>query len=764
MPFIRPCAVLLLLCLLSPADATSQVMSVRGRVSDRATGEPLSGATVMLSSPDRPGSGTVSGLDGSFSFSVVAPGTYVLSVTFIGFAAWSDSLWLSLDSDYVADVRMQPIEARLDELVVETARTDTDRFIAGLETIRPSDLQRIPMPDVSYDLAGYLVSLPGFVTPGDRGGQLFVRGGTPTQNLVLLDGMMVYQPFHIVGFYSVFPADIIAYTDVYAGGFSARYGGRISSVIDIATRNGDKERVRAAGTIAPFLSGLRLEVPVAPGKVSLLLSIRESVIERIAPELIGEELPFHFGDQFGKLHAFLSKTSSLSLTALRSFDEGNISANAPSGIADDRRSTWNNEAYGFRYTYLPAEYPIVSEFAVYFSRLKSRYQLSQDEMRVADTSELAFKINFAYLFGEMQTRFGIFAILNRFEYALGFNQTPRKSAISSGGAFIDGRYLIAGKIRLEPGFRIDSFSHGLETNIAPRFRATFLPRGTGSRHQFSLAWGKYHQQIVGLNNEQDVSDVFTIWAAIPKSSRVPTATHLIAGWNGRLSMWLEMTVEAYRKKLDNIAFPVFSEAVNRLSRFSLVEGEAKGLDIKLEVNRASVYVSLGYSLANVEYFRRRGAGGQAIIPGLQTEEGNPELRFNPPHDRRHQLNVLGQLNRGRNRLSVRWQFGSGLPFTQVNGYYEKLPEFSTSDTSYRTGNGEIFASRSELYGARLPTYHRLDVSYERLFVLERADITLQMGVINVYGRRNIFEYNIFSGDRIDQLPLIPSVGLKVELN
>ena len=84
-------------------------------------------------------------------------------------------------------------------------------------------LERVPMPDVSSDLMAYLLTMPGVVTVGDRGGQLFVRGGTPTQNLVLIDGMRIYQPAHIVGFYSVVPADILAYADVYAGGFGARW-------------------------------------------------------------------------------------------------------------------------------------------------------------------------------------------------------------------------------------------------------------------------------------------------------------------------------------------------------------------------------------------------------------------------------------------------------------------------------------------------------------------------------------------------------------
>ena len=184
------------------------------------------------------------------------------------------------------------------------------------------------MPSVSSDLAGYLQTLPGVVTAGDRGGQLFVRGGTPTQNLVMIDGIPVFQPFHIVGFYSAFPADIIAYADVHAGGYSARYGGRLSSVINVVARNGNKQRVVGSASLAPFLGTLRVEFPLLPERVSVLASVRESVIERLAPDVLGQELPYRFGDRFFKIHAFLSRTSSLSMTVMNTFDEGDVADKA----------------------------------------------------------------------------------------------------------------------------------------------------------------------------------------------------------------------------------------------------------------------------------------------------------------------------------------------------------------------------------------------------------------------------------------------------
>ena len=292
-------ALVLTITIFFARECLAQAAIVRGIVVEERTSDPLFGANVVLENESGLSVRTTSDSQGVFSFSEVMPGRYSLGVSFIGFELWADTINVSLGGDLFYRVEMMTSETAMREIIIETVRSDNDRFVPGLAPIEPGDLARIPMPDVTYDLAGYLQSIPGFVSTGDRGGQLYVRGGTPTQNLVLLDGIPLFQPFHIVGFYSAVPADIISYGDVYAGGFGAQYGGRISSVIDITTRNASKKRVEAAGSIAPFLSSIQLALPVVENDVSLLLSVRESVIERIAPDLLGQELPFRFGDIFG---------------------------------------------------------------------------------------------------------------------------------------------------------------------------------------------------------------------------------------------------------------------------------------------------------------------------------------------------------------------------------------------------------------------------------------------------------------------------------
>jgi len=200
-----------------------------------------------------------------------------------------------------------------------------------------------------------------------------------------------------------------------------------------------------------------------------------------------------------------------------------------------------------------------------------------------------------------------------------------------------------------------------------------------------------------------------------------------------------------------------------LAEFSQVNGRAEGFDTRLEITTRRLFLSATYGNAKVEYVRPEQRSRSVFLAGRGQSIVLPYLEFNPPHDRRHQVGATAQLIFGRTKLGSRWQFGTGLPFTQVNGYYTGIRVESPEDTDFLSDSGSTLVSRAHPYGGRMPTYHRLDITLEHRMLLPQADLTFQVGVINVYDRNNIFEYNIFSGDRVDQLPIIPSAGLRVDL-
>lgn len=742
-------------------DANAQFAVIRGRVVDDDAQTPLAGVNVQLRS-ESGSRGTASDQEGGFTFANVPPGPYVLHVSHIGYAAYSDTLEIDFGQRHSLHIPLQPQREELEEVVVESEDAPTTQVTGASHIrIRSADLQRVPMPDVSSDLMAFLVTRPGVVMTGDRGGQLFIRGGTPAQNLVLIDGMQVFQPFHIVGFYSVFPADIVAHADVFAGGFSARYGGRISSVIDVATRNGSKQRVAGSASIAPFLASVRAEVPLVKNRVSILASARESVIERLAPGILGIDLPYRFGDRFLKMHAYLNKTSTVSATVLHSFDEGDVA-----GLEEEERpSTWRNTAIGTRYYFIPDDYPILAEFSVYHTRYESRFVPSPGEERTSDVEAFHGEIRFAYLLDELQLHFGMFGATSRLAYNLGRPQVAQRQNVTEGGLFLAGEWRGRNGFHIEPGARLQAYSSGVGGTIEPRLRASWTPGGSHGRQTFSAAWGIYYQQVIGINNQRDVTDAFTAWAAAPIGFPLPRSQHFIVGWQRQLLPSVRFTAEAYRRSIKNVSFPLFDEGFVRQPILDRVDGSARGLDFSTEFHRSWLYAYAGYSLSFVEYEdpRERTGGERDEIGGIETG-GEAFDSFSPPHDRRHQFNVLAQASTGPFRFSIRWQFGSGIPFTPINGYFTASPPVDPDDQSFLTDPGIVDVSFAAPYSARLPSYHRLDVSAERDFDFEGWRIVAHAGLINVYDRNNIFSYDLIRDRRVDQLPMIPSAGLRVELN
>ena len=756
----------MVLLALGAAEVRAQGATVRGRVTDQADDQPLPGAALVLrNQADGARLGTAADGNGYFVLPRILPGAYVLEVSFVGYAAFLDTLTLAFNDRRTLDVRLQADETEMDEVVVESQRVG-DGAVAGVETIRPTAIARVPMPALSPDLGGYLQTLPGVVTTGDRGGHLFVRGGTPTQNLVMLDGMPVFQPFHIVGFYSAFPADIIAYADVHAGGYGARYGGRLSSVIDVATRNGNKKRVAGSASLAPFLGTARIEFPIVPDRLSILASVRESVIERLSPDVLGQDLPYRFGDRFFKMHAFLSRTSSLSLTALNTFDRGDVADTE----GQPNELQWRNTAFGGHYIYLPEEYAALAQVQFFASRLTSRYRPFGAPERDASTRLFGVDIGFVYFLGNTEVHLGMFGQTYAFAYDLGGPGGETEEFVTEGGLYTDVEVQFNDAIRWEPGLRMHSFASRHQVSFEPRMRLALQPGGEAGRHVFSAAWGVYHQQIIGLYNARDVTDAFVTWAPSPEEATdVPQAMHVLAGWRGQLRPWLSLGVEAYYKDLSHLAFAEYSETVGAGVRVDPVEGEAEGLDVKLEVTRPGFFGSISYGLARVVYEREvtrtifrpvDDGNGVRFVPERQAEV----QEFSPPHDRRHQLNVLARLARGPYAVSARWQFGSGLPYTQAEGFYDRIPIAGPDDTGFQTNPGApVLVTDRTLYGKRLPAYHRLDLTLERRFTVGGMQATLQAALINVYDRANIFDYDLLARRRINQLPLIPSLGLNVEV-
>ncbi len=737
----------------APALAQRQV-TLRGFITDQADGQPLTGANVAVQNLDDPGQtirGAVSDKDGFYQVNQLAAGRYGVRISFIGYAAYTDTLALGLDLFVTLSVELAPSEEALDEVVVQ-AEGGATKVEAGLQTVRPKDLERIPTPDASGDLATYLQSLPGVVSLGDRGGQLFIRGGTPSQNLVLLDGLLIYQPFHIIGFFSAFPQDLVSYVDVYAGGFGARYNGRISSVIDVSTREGNKQFFEGAGSISPFLSSVRVEGPLRAGTLSILASMRRSVVERLSPTIIGEDLPFRFGDLFFKLQHTDRINNRCSLSGMHTYDQGRIDPKD-----EIRRDVfkWNNIVLGGRCFVFPAESPVLLDVNTGLSYVKNEVGSPDAPERSSNALQAGSEINLTRFAGDTEFHLGIFARMNWLDFRTAEqfqNIATDDGVLFAFGGYFDAEMTFNDALKVTPGVALVIHPLNYPTSLEPRLRAVWKPGGEEGSREFSAALGIYRQTLVGVTDERDAGSAFIAWMPPPVNDAQSRAIHALVGFQQQVGRWFRLAGEGYYKRLNSLPIPIWSTIARFTTTLTLAKGDAYGFDTRLEFQRKALYAYASYGYSWTEYFAQQDNFGLWF--------GEPIQRYNPPHDRRHQVNLLLSLDLGKFKASARWQYGSGLPYTRPLGFDELISLRTLVDVRTVYGTPRVLYERP--YQGRLPDYHRLDVSVERAFPFRHGTLTVQAGAINLYDRANLFYFDLFTVRRVDQLPLIPNLSIKYE--
>ena len=251
------------LFLLGATTATAQKSDVRGYLFDKSNGQPIPYATVTISTA--PINGATTDVQGFFNISDVAVGNYTLAANAVGFDSTGVAVTVQAGRLVNQTLYMSPSEQQLKSVEV-TSRKEAKRADVQVSVTRVSatQIKALPSTGGEPDLAQYLQVLPGVVFTGDQGGQLYIRGGSPIQNKIMIDGMTIYNPFHSIGFFSVFETETLRNVDVYTGGFGPEYGGRTSAVVDIQTREGNKKRFAGIVSGSPFQAKLLVEGPIVP--------------------------------------------------------------------------------------------------------------------------------------------------------------------------------------------------------------------------------------------------------------------------------------------------------------------------------------------------------------------------------------------------------------------------------------------------------------------------------------------------------------------
>ncbi len=763
----------LALILSLPAFLYAQNASIKGFVYEKNTGEPVIFTNVYLQGTNY---GASTDVNGYYVISKIPAGSYTLLVTAMGYDSLSYKISLKTGELMSKNLFLQEASIMLQEFNVsaerEEARTETKTSVVK---ITPKQIEQIPTIGGTADLAQYLQVLPGVIFTGDQGGQLYIRGGSPIQNKVLLDGMVIYNPFHSIGLFSVFETDILRSADVYTGGFGAEYGGRISSIMDITTRDGNKKRLAGSVQASTFGANLLLEGPIVKQKEeggtssSFILSVKNSYLEqssKIFYDYIDKDgLPFNYLDIYGKVSINGSNGSKVNLFGFRFDDQ----VNNYKAISDFH---WTSSGAGANFVVIPARSSVLIEGTFAYSG----YEITMSQPNAADRSSKINGFNgglgFTYFLGKDELKYGLEILGFKTDYYF-YNSLNKKIQQTENttelGLFFKYK-MTTGKFLIEPSMRIQWYASLSEVSPEPRLA---LKYNITDWLRFKMAGGFYSQNLISATSDRDVVNLFSGFLSGPDNipsefrgeevnSSLQKGQHLIGGFEIDLTRQLTMNLEGYYKNFSQLTnlnrnkifddSPAYSDPSlpsykpDYLKKDFIIEkGDAYGVDISFKYDYKRLYIWAVYSLA---YVNRK----------------DELIDYVPHYDRRHNINLLASYRFGKNEnweVNARWNFGSGFPFTQTQGFYEQLNFSGGIGTDITTENGELGVLYGDLNEGRLPDYHRLDLNLKKTIEIgSYSQLEINLGVTNVYDRENIFYFDRITSERVNQLPVMPSAGAK----
>ena len=763
--------ILLIFNVLNANAQKDNYASVRGFVYEAETGEPAIFCNAFLEGTTH---GASTDINGYFLISQVPPGKYNLVITYLGFDTIRKPIELAAHQILTQNYNLKQSSVILDMIEVnaerQSAKTHTKTSVVSLT---PKSIKKIPSVGGQADIAQYLQVIPGVIFTGDQGGQFYIRGGSPIQNKVILDGMTIYNPFHSIGLFSVFETDLIRNADVYTGGYNANYGGRISSIMDITYKDGNKNRISGAAGATTFGARLLLEGPIIkPSKdngtsLTFTMSAKHSYLaqsSKVIYKYIDDDgLPFNYTDLYGKLTLNGSNGSKFSLFGFN-FNDNVIQYKS---IAD---FGWNSWGAGGNFVVIPGKSPVLIEGLFAYSEYSTQINSSALSPRSSFIGGFNGKIDFTYFYGKNEMKYGVEVQGYKTDYSYeGFNDIKISDIENSTqlGAYLKYKTTI-GKFIIEPGFRVEWYATMSEISPEPRLSVKY---NVTNRFRLKFAGGMYSQNFVAASSDRDVVNLFYGFLTSPTNvpsefdgkevtSKLQKSDHLILGAELDLGKHINLNLEGYYKyfpQLTNINRQKIYDEDNapdgatdlQTKDFILEKGEAYGMDLLIKYDHRNFYVWLVYSLGFVN---------------RKFEDDNGDMiEYTPHFDRRHNVNLVTAYTMGSRKqyeISARWNLGTGFPFTQVQGFYEHLSMPGGVNTNYPTENGKLGLIYGELYGGRLPVYHRLDLDFKRTFFFSKTSkLILDLSITNVYNRKNIFYVDLVTSEVVNQLPFMPSFGV-----
>ena len=758
-------------------------ITISGVVKDKESGETLPFANVFIKDTNI---GTTTNGDGFFTLFNVPSENSTIQVQYLGYKVETLTLTKEIVKDKIT-ILLAPDFNKLDEVVINTdSRQQIIKMNENVSQISLSPKRLASIPNLGEkDIFRALQLLPGVSGTNESSAGLYVRGGTPDQNLVLLDGFTVYHVDHFYGFFSAFNSDAIKDIQLFKGGFPAEYGGRISSVMDLTGKRGNINKVSFSGGLSLVSANATLEIPIGE-KANLLLAGRRSYTDIIRSGLYnnifdlyndnnqsnGTRFPnfnnfqqnqtqpsFYFYDLNTKFSYNPSDKDIISISMYNgedNLDSSRKNNNTFGSNIDGERSittdikdllNWGNWGSSIRWARQWNDKLYTNIVGAYSNYFSNRNRVNDVTIQLPDTTnnfktglvednnlkDYTLRLHSEYKINSKHSlEFGGQITKNDVDYNYTFNDTitviDQKDEGVLNTVYLQDKWSPSEKLNIVGGIRATHFDVTDEFYYEPRFSLSYQ---LNDKLKLKGAWGRYYQFVNRIVREDVTQGSRDFWLlADEENSPISFSEHLIIGSSYEIDDWL-FDIEYFEKEMTG------------LTEFSLRFQSALGADPNDQLFFEGTGISRGVDfLIQKMVGKYTGWMGYTLSEVVHTFPGLSDKPFYSLNDQRHEFKLVNVLKAGRWDLGATWVYGSGKPYTAPNGIYT---------ITLLDGTKTEYVSVGDKNGPRHAPYHRLDLSFTYKFDIGSGKGSMGLSLFNFYNRSNTWykEFEVVNGQVIE---------------
>ena len=763
---------IILAILLFPLILFSQsTFTISGGITDATTGESIIGARVYITNigDTKPLQGANTNKFGFYSIPKVEKGKYNLVVTYITFQSYQTNISIS-NNDLKLNITLVPRDVELDEVIVEANKEDQSAVNRiGTFDVSPTFINQMPASvGGEIDVFRSLQLLPGVQTSSEISSGLYVRGGSPDQNLTLLDGVIVYNPSHLGGFFSVFNTDALKDIRLIKGVFPAEYGGRLSSVLDMTMKEGNKEKITGNAMISLISAKLTVEGPITED-ISFMISGRRMYFDALMwlfmdPEDI--DIQYYFYDLNAKVNYKISDKDHIFLSGFFAKDV----LHSPEGM--DISVNWGNKTGNLRWMHIFSP-TLFSNFSLIYTDYNFNTDIVTDTITNSKFTsgsqirDIAFRGEFQIFPHKnhlIKTGFDITD--HNFDVAAnmfddGFNiyldnldiTGAKKITAIEFALYVQDEWSVNDNFNTNLGARLFYFNKGNYFSFEPRLSASYKITETSSiKSGLSFA-----NQFLHLIVRNDITLPTDLWFPSTETIKPAKAVQGVLGYETYFrNKEYYFTIEAYYKKMYNLYeysdSVLFSFGIPLEKQFTKGDGDAFGIEFFLNKQIGKFSGWIGYTLAWTN----------RTFPELNYGE-----KFPTRYDRRHDISIVVSYKFNEKwEVGGSWVFGTGQAYTMPTGTF-RFDDNPKGDYFWNRNRERYnYSSRN---GTRLPAFHKLDFSFMYHSTFFELPATWSFNLYNAYNRKNPFAWTLERDwdtgkkkiTQISLFPIIPSVGYSI---